>query len=177
MAALRPLFWLPYLESLDISTVCNFGPMELPEIINLSEWDLHLFSVGVNFDVSNFCNVIKKMPKLNILKVGFHFLIRCSFVKIAIESKMLQFVNEVIKVVVSHGKDVILKPYADNDEEITSLKISRKIDASSDKEIKIFHFRFLFFEKEEGKSLFENVQSFVLNELESHDAIIEVRQE
>lgn len=175
MADLRPVFWLPHLENLAISYAENFGPMELPEIMNLSKWNLHVPSL-MNFDISSFCDMIKKMPKLNVLDINFNFGARCGF---EVNSMILQLVIEVTKVAVSHGKDVILKRNRSFQQKGKNLKIFRKTDDSSDKDIEIFQFGLRFFEEKRIRTmLVKKVQTFVQNELKSHDVIIvEVKQE
>lgn len=148
------LLALPRLERLAVDSLSNLhsADMLLPEKSTLTE--LELKYNRDKLDVSSFCEALKKMPKLRNLRIKGNI------------EETLELVWQVMIVAVSQNKDVILEQLW-NRENSQKWKITRKNSASSDMKTLNIALSTAF-----EPMFFENVKTFVRNNLESHQVVV-----
>lgn len=104
---LRTLLSLPLLESLHVVRVWNFQALELPEMRNLRELSLE-YNIS-KWDYTKFCNALKKMPKLEFLRLDVDvmgFLELDSYLR---NNQTSEFLCQIIVAVASEDKDIVVK--------------------------------------------------------------------
>lgn len=152
---LTTLLSLPCLESFQVHLFSNFDPTDLPEMNHLTELTVTCFMK--NFDYSSFCEVLKKMPNMKMLRVKI----------IWNDQDTLELVCQVLIVAASQNKDVILENLLGPKNQ-QKLKIVRKDAAPFDTQIKTLNFAVTM---HNDAKFYENVKSFLSNNLQSYNVV------
>lgn len=149
---------LPHLDDLLLVEVIRFPSIELSEMLNLTE--LAMNCDLAKFDITSFCNALRKMPKLGVLGMGCDSNMN--------ERSQFELICQVLIVAVSQNKDVLVSNshYPCNIEE---WKIARKNAESIDMAIQTLNLR-VRIKSEENFS--EHTKTFVRNHLKSHEVKI-----
>lgn len=169
---LRTLLTLPKLESLDVETVSSFHTMELPEPLNLSQLRMKYDFVFLN--VENFCEALKKMPKLENLEMNVDVEAFLEYYQVFDGDEIFELVCEILCVVASQKKDVVVKhSFPAQNSRQKKLRISNKSE-SFGQENQILNFKVLF---NEENFFLECIKAFVETNLGSYYAVIDEGKE
>lgn len=162
------------LEKLTINRVTNCQSVELPETINLSELKMKYNIDKLN--VTNFCNALKKMPKLRSLEMkmdteAYYDTFQTGYLE---EAETLNLVCEVATVAAFHNKDVVVEEISDR-KKFKKLKILRKGAAS--RGTKIEETLKVAIKFRNNTNFVEDMKTFVQDNLTSYDFVVEGKEE
>lgn len=166
---LRTLLSLPLLESLSEPRVSNFKSLELSEIPNLRVLDIK-YNVE-KCDLTIFCNALKKMPNLRVLKMFVDLYARSRHHKYT-GNETFELISQVATVVASQNKDMVVE-FFDRYHVRTSekMKMLRRnvglIDAERQPLIILVSLT-----RSEHATVVERVQSFVREKLDNYYMIV-----
>lgn len=155
------LLKLPHLESLAVYTEdLSFQSIELPEMINLSDLELKIGSFE-KFNVTSFCDLLKKMPKLTNLRIHSADRHHTS------ELHTSELLCEVVKVAALQNKNIVIK-VNNYWRDLQTLTITRKHVNSSDT-VKTLNIKSLF---SDSTFLLERAEAFVRYNLYDYSAVV-----
>lgn len=161
------LLTLPDLESLHVNSVSSFQPMELPEVTNLT--DLKLSYNCKKFDFTTFGNLLRKMPRLENLRMICSDEYRRSIGETD-DDENLKVLRQVAIVAASQNKDIIFeRTETKYHRRWTKWKIERK-NPDSEANLQIGTLNLvLCIDWEHG--LLEQLKTFLNNNLQSHHLV------
>lgn len=163
---IQTLLSLPQLKILDVATVQSFNEVELQEISSLVKLRMEYDYGG--FDDTNFCNVLKKMPELEILEMNIDLKAHKDEYQVFYGNEFLDLVCGAATVAASQNKELVVQQISPN-EFATKLRIAKK-NAVPDEVVRTLTLKIAFRER---LGLLEDVEDFVQTDLKSHYTVIE----
>lgn len=132
------LLTLPNLKRLDVNSVLSFRPVELPEMTNLTELKIDYY--WENSDIPTFCNLLRKMPKLDNLKMSSLEMRRSSMSRH--NGMVSDLLCQIAHVAAFQNRDVIVKNSEDRtDFYYREWKIERRnAESEANQQARIFNF-------------------------------------
>lgn len=163
---IQTLLSLPQLKILDVATVQSFNEVELQEISSLVKLRMEYDYGG--FDDTNFCNVLKKMPELEILEMNIDLKAHKDEYQVFYGNEFLDLVCGAATVAASQNKELVVQQISPN-EFATKLRIAKK-NVVPDEVVRTLTLKIAFRER---LGLLEDVEDFVQTDLKSHYTVIE----